>query len=131
MLDREDLRAHCLSQPGATEDFPFGPDAAVYKVAGKMFALIPVGAQPPGISLKCDPVRAVMLRETFPAIVPAYHMNKKHWNGITVDGSVPDDEVLELIDHAYQLVVAGLTRKQREMLASQSCAVGNNPLDGL
>lgn len=116
MLDREDLRAHCLSQRGATEDFPFGPDAAVYKVAGKMFALIPVGAEPPGISLKCDPVRAVMLRDTFPAITPAYHMNKRLWNGVRIDGTVPDDDVLDLIDHSYELVVASLTRKQRAQI---------------
>jgi len=116
MLDREALRAHCLSLPGASEDFPFGPEAAVYKVAGKMFALIPVEAAPPSISLKCDPLRAAMLRDTFAAITPAYHMNKKHWNGLLIDGTVPDDDVLELIEHAYTLVVASLTRKQRQLL---------------
>ena len=117
MLDRDALRAHCLAQPGAFEDFPFGPDAAVYKVAGKMFALIPASAEPPSISLKCDPVRAVMLRDTFAAITPGYHLNKKHWNSVRIDGTVPDDDVLELIEHAYALVVAGLTRKQRETLS--------------
>ena len=116
MLEREDLRVHCLSQPGAFEDFPFGPDAAVYKVAGKMLALIPVGAAPPSISLKCDPVRAVMLRDTFAAITPGYHMNKKHWNTLVSDGSVPDDDLYELIEHSYALVVSSLTRKQRELL---------------
>lgn len=117
MLDREDLRAYCLSRRGATEDFPFGPDVAVYKVAGKMFALLSVGTEPPSISLKCDPVRAVMLRDTFSAITPGYHLNKRLWNGIRIDGTVPDDDVLELIDHSYELIVAGLTRKQRAQIA--------------
>lgn len=116
MLEREDLRAHCLSQRGAVEDFPFGPEAAVYKVGGKMFALIPVGPGAPSISLKCDPVRAVLLRDTFPAITPGYHLNKRHWNSIAIDGTVPDDDVLEMIEHSYELVVASLTRKQREAL---------------
>jgi len=116
MLDREALRAHCLSLRGATEDFPFGPEAAVYKVAGKMFALQPVDAPQVSISLKCDPLRAVMLRDTFAAITPGWHLNKRHWNTVRVDGSVPDDDVLELIEHSYALVVAGLTRKQRDLL---------------
>jgi predicted DNA-binding protein (MmcQ/YjbR family) len=116
MLEREDLRAHCLSQRGASEDFPFGPEAAVYKVGGKMFALIPVGPGTSSVSLKCDPVRAVMLRDTFPAITAGYHLNKRHWNSIAIDGSVPDDDVFEMIDHSYELVVASLTRKQREAL---------------
>lgn len=116
MLDREELRAHCLSLPDAYEDFPFGPDPAIYKVAGKLFALVPLGEGQTSISLKCDPTRAVMLRDTFAAITPGYHLNKKHWVTVRVDGTVPDDDVLELIEHSYALVVAGLTRKQRETL---------------
>lgn len=120
MLEHDDLRAYCLSQPGAREDFPFGPDAAVYKVSGKMFALIPVGSARTSISLKCDPVRAVMLRDTFSAVRPGYHMNKRHWNTVEIDGTVPDDDVLELIEHSYALVVAGLPKAQREALARRS-----------
>lgn len=116
MLEREDLRAHCLSLPGAFEDFPFGPDAAVYKVVGKMFALLPVEARRVSISLKCDPTRAVMLRDTYAAITPGWHLNKNHWNTVHIDGTVPDDDVLELIEHSYALVVAGLSRTQRQQL---------------
>jgi predicted DNA-binding protein (MmcQ/YjbR family) len=116
MLSRDDLRDYCLSLPGANEDFPFGADVAVYKVAGKMFALLPISASPVVISLKCDPVRAVMLRDTYPAVEPGYHLNKRHWNSVRIDGTVPDDDIRELIEHSYALVVAGLPRKQRDAL---------------
>ena len=76
MLDRDTLRDYCLKQKGAAAEFPFGPDAEVFKVIGKMFALIPVNADPATISLKCDPTLAVMLRQTYPAVTSAYHMNK-------------------------------------------------------
>src|SRR5688572_18654942 len=104
-MNREDLRAYCLSQRGAVEDFPFGEGVAVFKVVGKVFALLPVDGS--SISLKCDPVRAVMLRDTFPAVTAGYHLNKKHWNSIQLNGSVPDDEVTDMIEHSYQLVVDG------------------------
>ena len=115
-MNRAMLRDYCLSKNGAVAEFPFGPDAEVFKVMGKMFALIPVGANPPTISLKCDPVLAEMLRQTYPAVKPGYHLNKKHWNTITVDGSVPEDEVLEMIDQSYDLVVKGLKKADREKL---------------
>lgn len=111
-----DLINYCLSKHGAYREQPFGPEADVIKVMGKMFALIPVDAEPPSISLKCDPVLAVMIRDTYPAVTPAYHMNKRHWNGVRVDGSVAADEIEEWIDHSYELVVKGLTRKQRSQL---------------
>ncbi len=120
-MDREDLKSYCLSKKGTTAEFPFGPDALVLKVLGKMFALIPWGdpQDTPNISLKCDPMLAEILRQTYPDHVkPAYHMNKRHWNGVTVDGTIPDDEVLEMIDNSYELVVKGLTRKAREQLAA-------------
>lgn len=113
-MEREALRAECLSKRGATEDFPFGDDVAVMKVRGKVFALLPVDGS--SISLKCDPTRAVMLRDTYPAITPGYHLNKRHWNTITLDGSVPEDEIIEMIDHSYDLVVLGLPKKERESL---------------
>jgi predicted DNA-binding protein (MmcQ/YjbR family) len=115
-MDYAALEAYCLSLPGAVREFPFGPDAAVYKVMNKMFALMPVGGEL-SISLKCDPLRAVMLRDTYPAITGAYHMNKTHWNQVRPDGSIPDDEVLELIDHSYDLVVQGLPKADRDRLA--------------
>ncbi|MCB9454764.1 MAG: MmcQ/YjbR family DNA-binding protein [Anaerolineaceae bacterium] len=116
MLSREDLRRACLSRQGAYEDFPFGPEAAVYKVGGKMFALIPVVADPPSISLKCDPAWAEILRQTYPAVTPGYHFNKKHWNTILADASIPDDEIEEMVVHSYGLVLKSLPKKLREEL---------------
>ena len=117
-MNREELRAHCLSLRGAAEDFPFGEGVAVFKVIGKVFALLPVDGA--SISLKCDPVRAVMLRDTFPAITAGYHLNKKHWNTVQMDGTVPDDEVIDMIDHSYDLVAKSLTKAQKQVLASLS-----------
>jgi predicted DNA-binding protein (MmcQ/YjbR family) len=113
-MNREDVRDYCLSKSGAVEDFPFGADVAVIKVRDKMFALIPVGdAQ---ISLKCDPEWAVVLRQTFTAVQPGYHLNKRHWNTVTLDGTIPDDQVCELIDHSYDLVVKSLPKAVRNTL---------------
>jgi predicted DNA-binding protein (MmcQ/YjbR family) len=108
----------CSAKPGTVEDYPFGDQVAVFKVAGKMFALVPLGETPASISLKCDPELAAFLRNRYTAVTPGYHLNKRHWNTMTLDGSVPDDEVLELIDHSYDLVVARLTRAQRNQLTT-------------
>ena len=116
-MERKDLVAYCLSKKGSLLDQPFGPEVDVIKVMGKVFALIPLDADPPKISLKCDPVLAVMLRDTYPVVTPGYHLNKRHWNSVEVDGSVPDDEIEEWIDHSYDQVVKGLTKAQRETLA--------------
>jgi len=113
---RDRAIAACAGQPGSAEDYPFGDEVAVFKVAGRMFALVPLGAGPASISLKCDPGLAVSLRERYAAITPGYHLNKRHWNTVALEGSVPDEEMLELIDHSYDLVVAGLTRAQRRQL---------------
>lgn len=114
-MDRDALRAHCLAQKGAVEDFPFGEDTAVYKVGGRMFAILPVrGAL--AISLKCDPEWARVLRETYPAVTGGYHLNKRHWNTVRIDGSVPDDEVFEMIEHSYGLVLRSLPRRVRDEL---------------
>lgn len=115
-LDLDQLRAALLAKPGAYEDFPFGPEPLVLKVAGKMFALVSLGPAPQRISLKCDPAQAEMLRSAFPAITPGYHLNKRHWNTITLDGSVPDETVLALIDESYALVLKSLTRAARRDL---------------
>jgi predicted DNA-binding protein (MmcQ/YjbR family) len=109
------VASRCLSLPGAAEDYPFGDEVAVFKVAGKMFALL-LDSEPAKLTLKCDPNRAVALRERYRSIVPGYHSNKRHWNTIDLDGSVPEDELFELIDHSYELVAAGLTKAQRDEL---------------
>ena len=110
--------AACSAKPGTVEDYPFGDQVAVFKVAGKMFALVPLGETPGSISLKCDPELATSLRNHYAGVTPGYHLNKRHWNTLTLDGSVPDEEVLELIDHSYDLVVARLTRAQRNQLTT-------------
>lgn len=113
------LRQYLLAKPGATEELPFGPDALVFKVLGKMFALVAWQASPLSISLKCDPNLALLLRGTYAAVTPGYHLNKKHWNSVVLDGEVPDDEVEEMIDASYALVVQGLTKAQRAQLAKK------------
>lgn len=120
-MDRAELRAYCAGQNGAVEDYPFDETTLVFKVMGKMFALIPLDIPhdyPPTITLKCDPKLAEILRVTYDAVRPGYHMNKKHWNTVTVDGSIPDDEVREMIDNSYKLVVKSLKKADREKLTS-------------
>ena len=114
-MNRNNLRDFCLNLTAAVEEFPFGPDAAVFKVMGKMFALIPVAGDPPSISLKSDPVEAVMLRQMYAAVQAGYHMNKKHWNTIILDVIVPQNRMFEWIDESYSLVVAGLKKSERKM----------------
>jgi len=108
----EQLRAFCLDFNDAREEFPFGPDVSVFKVAGKMFALSWLDAEPLSVNLKCDPEDAVRLREEHPAILPGYHMNKRHWNTVRV-AELPDRMVRELIEDSYDLVVAGLPKAVR------------------
>jgi predicted DNA-binding protein (MmcQ/YjbR family) len=111
----DELCATLLSFPESIEDQPFGPGALVYKVRGKMFALV-APENPPSVSLKCNPVLATMLRDTYPAVTPGYHLNKQHWNTVKVDGSVPETELLEWITHSYDLVVKGLPKRDRQEL---------------
>lgn len=101
----------------SSEDFPFGPDAYVYKVAGKIFAILSETASVARVNLKCDPAEAIMLRDIFPAVTPGYHMNKQHWNTLLLDGSVPENEVKRQIEHSYQLVVRSLPKARRPQLA--------------
>ena len=105
--------AHCLSLPDVVEDTPFGPEVLVFKVGGKLFALTDPGEVPPALNLKCEPERALALRDQYAAIQPGYHMNKRHWNTVTLDGTLPAKLVLELIDHSYELVVKGLPGKRQ------------------
>jgi predicted DNA-binding protein (MmcQ/YjbR family) len=116
MVTASELRSWCLSQPGATEEFPFGEQPSVFKVAGKMFAIGNLQARPLQVSLKCEPELAETLRATYPAVRPGYHLNKRHWNTITLDGSLPDPMVLDMLEDSYDLVVAGLPRRVRRRL---------------
>lgn len=111
------LRQYCLAKPGATEDLPFGPDTLVFKVGGKLFALAGLEVIPPTVNLKCDPERAAELRERYADVRPGYHMNKRHWNTVGLQGDVPAAVIRQLIDHSYDLVVSGLTRRARAELA--------------
>lgn len=112
-------RNYLLSLPEAREDYPFGPDVAVYKIQDKMFATL---GEEDGIArsnLKCDPDQALGLRDIFPAVQPGYHMNKKHWNTVILDGSVPEGELRRMIDLSYTLVVKGLKKSLREGLIAR------------
>ncbi|MGA2405790.1 MAG: MmcQ/YjbR family DNA-binding protein [Bacteroidales bacterium] len=102
-MNIETLREHCISKNGATESFPFGEDTLVFKADGKIFALVNLDGDL-SINLKCDPAFAIDLRERYSSVIPGYHMNKKHWNTVMLDGSVPDKEVFLWIDHSYDLI---------------------------
>jgi predicted DNA-binding protein (MmcQ/YjbR family) len=114
-----ELRAWCLAQVGVLEDFPFGPEHSVFKVAGKMFALSALDRTPLEVSVKCEPELAVQLRASYAAIRPGYHLNKRHWNTITLDGSLTDQLVRDLIEDSYDLVVSALPKRTREQLGWQ------------
>jgi predicted DNA-binding protein (MmcQ/YjbR family) len=104
-VDIDAVREYCLGKPGKVkEDMPFGEDTLVFKVQGKIFLLLSMMARPLTINLKCDPERAVEIRERYDSVQPGYHMNKKHWNTVILDGKVPTKEVLAMIDHSYELV---------------------------
>lgn len=113
----ETLRNHLLAKEGTSECLPFGPQALVFKVLDKMFAIISLDAVPPWVTLKCDPEKALLLREQYDAVRPGYHTNKKHWNTILIDNSVPDDELVEWVDHSYDLVVKGMKKADQVKLA--------------
>jgi predicted DNA-binding protein (MmcQ/YjbR family) len=118
-MDAAELRTWCLHHPGAVEDFPFGPETSVFKVAGKIFALSALDRQPLRVSLKCEPELAVSLRAGYPAIRPGYHLDKRHWNTVTLDGSVPDRLVRDMVEDSYDLVVGALPRRLREQLGGR------------
>jgi predicted DNA-binding protein (MmcQ/YjbR family) len=104
----DDLRRLCLSFEGAEETFPFGPKTSVFKVRGKMFALSQLDAVELRVNLKCEPELAEALRRTHPAVLPGYHMNKRHWNTVVVDGSLPDETVRDMVQDSYDLVARAL-----------------------
>ncbi|WP_458780920.1 MmcQ/YjbR family DNA-binding protein [Arthrobacter sp. D3-16] len=138
-MDPDALRKICLSFPGAFEDYPFGPETAVFKVrssvaggarhATKLFALSSMDASDFYVNLKCEPTLAVQLRAAHPEISGAWHMNKTHWNGVRLDGTLPDEMVRDMVEDSYDLVVAGLSRKQQEQLgwARLAGTGGGNP----
>lgn len=110
------VRAYLLGKPEAFEDFPFRLDVAVMKIGDKMFATLSERDSVASMNLKCDPHEALILRDIFPAVKPGYHMNKRHWNTITLDGTVPAGELQRMIDNSYTLVVQGMRRAQRQAL---------------
>jgi predicted DNA-binding protein (MmcQ/YjbR family) len=115
-MDADALRTLCLSFPGTTEERPFGPETTVFKVERKMFALTALDAEPLRVSLKCEPELAGQLRRSHPAIVPGYHLNKRHWNTVVLDGSLPDRLVRDLVEDSYDLVVSALPRRAQAEL---------------
>lgn len=120
METEQKVKQYLLSKPEAEEDFPFGPEAAVYKICGKMFALVFHQQGECRINLKCDPIEAIELRHVFSAVLPGYHMNKKHWNTIRLDGSLPMGEIERMIDNSFRLVVKGLKKAERRGLELRS-----------
>ncbi|MPY94022.1 MAG: MmcQ/YjbR family DNA-binding protein [Acidimicrobiia bacterium] len=118
-VSRDQVLVWCSSLPGAVEDDPFGDDVAVFKVGGKMFALVALAGDPGSVSLKCDPDWALELRALHEAVRPGYHLNKRHWNTVELDGTVTDVELEEMIDHSYQLVMSRLPRSERARLTGR------------
>ncbi|WP_378186351.1 MmcQ/YjbR family DNA-binding protein [Aquimarina sp. W85] len=117
-MNIETFREYCLSKKGVTESFPFDKTTLVFKVMDKMFALTGLHKIPFAVNLKCDPDRAIMLRESYSEIIAGYHMNKQHWNTVTFNDSLPHTLLKELIDHSYDLVVASLPKKKQALLAT-------------
>lgn len=117
-MDLKTLTSYLLAKKGTAEETPFGPEALVYKVKGKMFALVAWENDPLTITLKCEPGQAMFLRDVYPAVRPGYHMNKTHWNTVTLDGTIPEAELLGMIDDSYALVVRSLPRALKEELGA-------------
>jgi predicted DNA-binding protein (MmcQ/YjbR family) len=112
-MDLEAFLSHCLAKPWATASHPFGPGTLVVKVAGKMFAIVEEDADPLRVSLKCEPEIAVVLRESYASVTPGYHLSKRHWNTVTLDGTVQEKQVLEWVDDSFDLVVEALPQRLR------------------
>ena len=115
-MNIEEIREYCISKPGVTEGLPFNDTALVFKVMGKMFALLDLSEDSRGISLKCDPELAIELREQHSEVTPAWHFNKQHWNGVDIKGSVSNTLMKEWINHSYTLVLESLPKSKRESL---------------
>lgn len=115
-MNIEELREYCISKKGVTESLPFGPETLVFKVMDKVFLLTDIESNPLQFNVKCDPEKAIELREQYSCVKPGYHMNKKHWNTIIVDGSVSVKLLDEWISDSYNLVISGLTNKVKQRL---------------
>jgi predicted DNA-binding protein (MmcQ/YjbR family) len=118
-VDANQLRDQCLRFSGAVETFPFGPETSVFKVGGKIFAISRLAHKPLQVSLKCEPLLAEQLRQAHAAIRPGWHLNKRHWNTVTLDGSIADQVVTDMIEDSYDLVVSRLARAERGALGWQ------------
>jgi predicted DNA-binding protein (MmcQ/YjbR family) len=116
-MNFEEIREFCIAKKGVTESFPFDEHTLVFKVMGKIYALVSLKNNPASINLKCDPEKAIELREEFTGVAPGYHMNKQHWNTVVFDGSFDDNQTKEWIDHSYELNIASLTKKLKSELA--------------
>jgi len=116
MIKIEDLRKYCMEKKGVNEDFPFDFSILTFKVLNKIFVLTDINSEVFRINLKCTPEHALTLRSIYPQITPGYHMNKKHWNTIEIDGTIPDEEIYKMIDQSYELVLAGVKKSLRESL---------------
>ena len=112
-VDRDALLDLLTGMPGAVEDYPFGDEVAVFKVGGKMFAFVSLEGDPGFVNLKCDPARALGLRELHAAVRPGYHSNKRHWNSVELDGSIGAEDLREMVEHSYELVVSKLPKRAR------------------
>ncbi len=115
-MNIEEIRDHCLLKPHVEECFPFDESTLVFKAGGKMFLLMDINGNPVEFNAKCEPAKAIELREQFRCIKPGFHMNKSHWNTVTCDGSAPKKLILEWIDNSYELIIAGLPKKVRDKL---------------
>ena len=116
-MDIESLRQYCLKKKGVEETLPFGPDTLVYKVGGKIFAITGLDAEECSVNLKCDPEKAMALREEYPDdIHPGFHMNKKHWNTVHFERGLPDKFLIELLDHSYSIVLSSLPVRVKQSL---------------
>lgn len=116
-MNHKQVEEYILAKPGAKLDYPFGEEVAVYKIQGKMFALIAEKSDPLRLSLKCEPLLAVTLREKYESVMPGYHLNKKHWNTLVLTGQLSNQEVFDLINHSYQLVLDGLSQEDQDKLS--------------
>ena len=119
-MNHKQIEDYILSKPGATLEYPFGAETAVYKVMDKMFALIAEGKVPVRLNLKCDPLLAKTLRERYMSVQPGYHMNKKHWNSLILTGELSDQEVFDLVDLSYRLVTEGLSKEDQAKLGLEA-----------
>jgi len=118
-MNIEEIHEYCLNKSGVTDSMPFGDTVVVYKVCGKIFLLMSLNDSPLQFNVKCDPSKVITLREQYSCVIPGYHMNKKHWNTITIDGSVNNKLLIEWIDHSYEIIIARLSKTERMKLLSK------------